>query len=470
MQTITTDVAIIGAGTAGIAAERKARESGARTLLIDPAFAGTTCATVGCMPSKLLIASATAAHAARRSVRFSIRPGDVQIDTFAVMRRVRDERDRFVDSVQENFEQLPDGVRVKATARFISPNELQLDNGKRVVAGAVVIASGASPRIPGLFANLGDLLLTNETLFDLPTLPRSVGVIGAGPLGIELAQALARLGVETAVYDMGERIAGIGDSEINNALHAILQEEFTIRLGVEVSVKVSDGSAVIRTSDGHRRSFERVLLAVGRKPAIDRLDVVAAGLETDEDGVPLFDTQTLQCGDTSVFIAGDANSERPVLHEAAAEGAIAGNNAASYPALKPSRRKVAMSIVFTDPNIALIGDQPENRAEKTVSGVARYDDQGRARVEARAAGIAKLHADATDGRLVGATMVGPDIEHLAHAMAWLIESGTAAQDILELPFYHPTFEEGLKGALREICAAVNAPRPPERDDGFVPGL
>ncbi len=468
-QSIRADVAIIGAGTAGIVAERKARNAGARTVLIDPAFAGTTCATVGCMPSKLLIAAGKAAHAVRRSDIFGTYCDDLHVDPHAVMRRLRKQRNRFVDATKENLERLPDDICIKASARFVSATHLELDNGLDVVASAVVIATGASPRVPASFADLEELLLTNETVFDLESLRKISRVIGAGPLGLELAQALARLGVETALFDKDDRIAGIADEEINRDLRSILQEELPIYLGVDVTAKRSGNGVAVNVSGGDRYVFDRLLLATGRQPNVEQLNLAAAGLEIDNGGVPAFDEQTMQCSDAPVFIAGDANRDRPVLHEAAAEGAIAGSNAATYPSIKPSRRKLAMSIVFTDPNIAVIGEQPGNHGQRTVSGTVRFRNQGRALVEARQAGISKLHADATDGRLVGAILAGPDVEHLAHTVAWMIQGGAAAQDLLEMPFYHPTFEEGLKDALQEICAAVSAPIPRERDDGFLPG-
>ena len=469
MTAIDTDVAVIGAGTAGIVAERKARSAGARTVLIDPAFAGTTCATVGCMPSKLLIAAGKAAHGALRAPLFGIQTDDIDIDTADVMQRLHGERRRFVEGVKAGFDALPDGTALRARARFQGPTELLLDDGRRVSARAVVIATGASPRVPGPFAALGDLILTNETLFDLDRLPASVGVIGAGPLGIEIAQALHRLGVRVAVHDKGERLAQIEDDEINAAFLVAMRREFAVHTGVDMRAERAGGGVAVIRENGASEVFDRLLVAAGRSPNVQDLGLDAAGLVTGEDGLPRFDPQTLQCGDTPVFIAGDANGSRPVLHEAAAEGATAGMNAASYPVVKPSSRMTRLNIVFTDPNVAMVGHQPGEHAGKTVSGRARFDNQGRARLEGRTAGLSKLHADAASGRLVGAMLFGPDMEHLAHALAWSIQQGVTAQGLLSMPFYHPTVEEGLKDALRQICEAVSAPRPRERDDGFLPG-
>lgn len=176
------DVAVIGAGTAGLAAERAARRQGARTLLIDDRWAGTTCASVGCMPSKLLIVAGEAHHAVRRAGTFGIAVGSVSVDGAAVMARVRRERDQFVAATKEGFAKLPEGVAQQATARFVAPDRLQLSNGKTISARSVIIATGSYPLVPEPFDALGERALTNETIFELPDLPRSLAVIGTGPV------------------------------------------------------------------------------------------------------------------------------------------------------------------------------------------------------------------------------------------------------------------------------------------------
>lgn len=452
MADLACDVAIIGAGTAGLAAERSARAEGATTLLIDDRFAGTTCSTVGCMPSKLLIAAAEAAHAVRHAGVFGVRVEQSMIDGPAVMERVRRERDAFVASAKESFAALPPGVAIQAFARFVGPDELLLDDGRRVKARAFVIASGSAPQVPSELDDVRDRLLTNDTLFELRDLPKSVGVIGAGPLGLEMAQALARLGVDVAVFEPGERIAGLVDAKVEAALRAVLETEFAIHTGVEFVATRCEEGVLLRWSDagGDERRFERLLVSTGRPPRLEGLDLDKSGIALDDHGVPHFDRRTLRCGDSSIFIAGDADHERPVLHEAAAEGAIAGRNAATWPTVRPEPRQVPFAIMFTDPPMATIGVTAKSD-EPMLVGCASYADQGRAKIMDRAAGIAHLYADPVDGRLIGACMVGPGVEHTAHLVAWMVQLRQTAADVLALPFYHPTIEEGLKPALDEIC-------------------
>jgi dihydrolipoamide dehydrogenase len=167
-----------------------ARKAGAKTLLIDDRFAGTTCASVGCMPSKLLIAAARAVFDARKASTFGIET-KTSVDGRAVMARVREERDRFVAETLKSIERIPAGICVRRRARFSDATTLALDDRRKVSAKAVVIATGSLPSVPKPFEKLGDIVLTNETIFELESLPRSVAVVGAGPLGLELAQAMA---------------------------------------------------------------------------------------------------------------------------------------------------------------------------------------------------------------------------------------------------------------------------------------
>jgi dihydrolipoamide dehydrogenase len=331
-----------------------------------------------------------------------------------------------------------------------------------------VIATGSRPSVPKPFEKLGDIVLTNETIFELESLPRSVAVVGAGPLGLELAQAMARLGVETTMFDQGEHIAALRDGEVAKILRSVLGKEFAIHLSVKLDVEKDGEGARLSWSGASSgvASFERVLVAAGRPPALHDLNLAATGLEMNEHGIPKFDPSTLQCGDAPIFLAGDADTQRPVLHEASSEGAIAGRNAASFPKVRKAKRAVPLSIMFTDPPLATIGAHP---SDAMVVGSASYADQGRARVESRNAGLVRIYAGPDTGMIAGATLFGPGMDHIAHLFAWAIERRETADTLLQLPFYHPTFEEGLKSALRAICEAVKSAVLGDLDDLAPPG-
>ena len=165
-------------------------------------------------------------------------------------------------------------------------------------------------------------------------------------------------------------------------------------------------------------------------------------------------------------VAGDFANDLPLLHEASHDGSIAGRNAAALPVAIKTDRHVAFSITFTEPPIASIGDAEEDGA---VTGTADFSDQGRARVELRNKGALTLYAAAPEGLLIGADLVAPAGDHLAHILAWAVQRGMTASELLELPFYHPTIEEGLKEALRTICAATPISLPQDQDTGTPPG-
>ena len=463
---LTVDVAIIGAGTAGLAAYRAAKAAGARAVIIEGGPYGTTCARVGCMPSKLLIAAAEAAHAVHRAPRFGVHvDGESRIDGREVMARVKRERDRFVGFVLKGVDAIPGGDRIRGNARFVDRNTLAVDGGPRIAARAIVIATGSRPSIPPMLRDLGHRLVVNDDVFDWDTLPRSVAVFGPGVIGLELGQALARLGVRVVVLGRGGRIGPLTDPAVRRAAIDAFGAEFALdpdahvrsvkRIGDEVEIDYDgpDGKARLER-------FDYVLAATGRVPNVDRLDLERAGLELGAHGVPRFDAATLQVGDSPVFIAGDANHELPLLHEAADEGRIAGENAARFPNVKPGLRRAPLGIVFTDPQIAIVGPGfAALGSGALVAGEVSFDDQGRSRVMLRNRGHLRVYADPRTSRFLGAEMVGPDAEHLGHLLAWALQAGMTVPQMLEMPFYHPVIEEGLRTALRDLDARIKEHQP-----------
>ncbi len=455
MKQISCDVAIIGAGSAGLAAYRTAVEAGAKTVLIEAGPGGTTCARVGCMPSKLLLAAARAARDMRAAPQFGVGSrAKVRIDGAAVMARVQRERDDFVASVFRDVAAIPAKDKLAGQARFDGPTSLTVDDHSRIQARAIVIAAGARPSIPGALTEAcGDRVLTHETVFDLHALPKSLAVIGAGPLGIELAVAFARLGVRTAVFDDGEMIGGVADPVVQAAARERLERELTMHLGVKVEAErpgASDVKVSWRAKQGRARSamFEYVLSAAGRPPALDGLDLKMAGVELDAHGVPVFDLSTLRCGDSAVFIAGDANNARPVLHEASAQGELAGSNAARDPKVEKRPPSENLGIVYTDPDMAVVGEGFDPKQEKAWA-IGCSGDNGRARVDGVDAGVLRAYVRREDSVIVGGEMIGPRVEHLAQMLAWMAQLELTVEAALALPFYHPTLEESLRACLRD---------------------
>ncbi|CAM4098293.1 dihydrolipoyl dehydrogenase [Bordetella tumulicola] len=456
-----TDIAVIGAGTAGLAAYRAARAAGKRALLIEGGPYGTTCARVGCMPSKLLIAAAEAAHSAAHTAPFGVHvDGAIRVDGREVMARVRSERDRFVGFVLEGVENIPAEDKIPGYAKFVSDTVLRVDDTLEIHAHSIVIATGSRPAIPQPFLALGDRLVVNDDVFSWDDLPRSVAVFGPGVIGLELGQALARLGVNVRVFGVSGSLGGLSDPAVRQRARRTFQDEFyldpdarvlsTTRVGDQVEIRYIALDNTERTE-----RFDYALIATGRRPNVDHLDLQNTSLVRDARGIPEFDRNTLQAGNSSIFIAGDANADVPLLHEAADEGRIAGQNAAQYPNVQPGLRRAPLGVVFSDPQIALVGT-PYTRLPKNnyVTGEVDFGDQGRSRVMLKNKGMLHVYAAVDTGRFLGAEMVGPAAEHIGHLLAWAVQQELTVAQMLDMPFYHPVIEEGLRTALRDAAARL----------------
>ncbi|MBX3028351.1 dihydrolipoyl dehydrogenase [bacterium] len=465
MEVKRVDVAVIGAGTAGLAARRAAVAAGASVAIIESGAYGTTCARVGCMPSKLLIAAADAAHEVAHAGRFGVRvPDGVRIDGAAVLARVRRERDRFVGLVAEGVAAIPAAERIRGRARFVAPGVLAVDEHTRIEARAVVVATGSKPTLPPPLLAAGAPVLTNESIFELPDLPRSLAVVGSGVVGLELGQALHRLGVRTVCFSHSDRLGPFTDPELQRRAAALLGRELTLHQPVEIAVGRDGEQFAIAWRDqagDHEVRVDAVLAAAGRHPDVADLQLARAGVPFDSFGRPLFDPHTMQCGTAPVFLAGDVSDDRPVLHEAADAGHIAGANAAAWPNVRPRPRRAPLMIAFTDPTMALVGTPwAALDAAQVEVGAIDYADQGRARVMGRNAGLVRIYARRACGTLLGAEMLGPRVEHTAHLLAWAVQSGLTVEQALAMPFYHPVIEEGIRSALRDLWARVERRPPP----------
>ena len=465
MKTLDVDVAVIGAGTAGLGAYRAAVAGGRRTVLIEGGSYGTTCARVGCMPSKLLIAAAEAAHGPQRWPEFGLRlEGSVAIDGKAVMARVKHERDRFVGFVLEGVDAIPEADRVVGRARFVDDRTLDVDGHTRIAFDRAVIATGSSPSIPPVLRAAGDRLIVNDDVFDWDDLPRSVAVFGPGVIGLELGQALHRLGVDVVLFGRRGHVGPFSDPALKAYAKQTFERELDLEANADVRVVERDGDRVrvsYRDGAGHDRTadVDFVIAATGRTPNVRGLSLESTSLRLDARGIPLFDRNTMQCGDSAIFIAGDAGDDLPLLHEAADEGRIAGENAVLYPDVRPAPRRTPLAIVFSDPQLAVVGTGFGDLEPGTfVTGAVSFEDQGRSRVMLRNIGLLHVYADIATGRLVGAEMIGPDAEHLGHLLSWAMAAEFTVERTLAMPFYHPVVEEGLRTALRDAAGKLRAAR------------
>lgn len=459
MKNIKTDVAVIGAGSAGLVAFRKAKENGKSAVIIEGAHYGTTCARVGCMPSKLLISAADAAHAFTEAPAFGVYPsGPPDVNGKDVMQRVRSERDRFVGFVLDSVEAIDDSEKLWGFARFLDDHTLQVDDHTRVEAESIVIASGSSPAVLPMFEAAGDRLIINDDVFDWQDLPESVVVFGAGIIGLELGQALHRLGVRIKILSKFGLVGPLNHPEIIEYADKTFSDEFYLDTDAEVMGVRKEGDSVVVEfvdKDGVQKEegFDYLLAATGRMPNVSNLGLENTSLELDQRGVPLFDRYTMQCGDSSIFIGGDVNNDVPLLHEAADEGRIAGQNAATFPEVHAGIRTAPLTVVFTDPQIAIAGSSYKELKETPnlcfVTGMVSFENQGRSRVMHKNKGLLHVYAEYGTGIFLGAEMFGPAAEHIGHLLAWAKQNRMCIPEMLQMPYYHPVIEEGLRTALRD---------------------
>lgn len=439
-------IVILGAGTAGLTALKEAQRYTEDVLLINDGPYGTTCARVGCMPSKALIEVARAYARRNWLAGVGIRGTEaLEINLAAVMAHVRELRDRFTTGAIRLAESL--GERsIHGRPRFVDADTIEV-NGERIQADAVIIATGTRPVVPEAWRAVGDRLVTSDEVFELTAPGRRVGVVGLGPVGVELGQAFAQLGCEVHAFTSGSDVAALSDPNVNASMLDALRQHMTVATEAEVSLQTA-GRGVRLESNAGSVEVDWVLASVGRRPNIEGLGLDKLGVDVGERGMPVFDSATLRLGDLPVYIAGDVSGQRPLLHEAADEGRIAAFHAL-HPDAECLARRAPLGIVFTEPGAARVGrTYRELPGSGFVIGSGDFSDQARALMAGRNAGLMHLYAAADDGRILGAEFVAPDAEHMAHLLAWAIQQDLTVDAMLQMPFYHPTVEEGLRNALQ----------------------
>jgi dihydrolipoamide dehydrogenase len=410
------------------------------------------------MPSKAMIEVARNFHEQEGIAREKGSRDDRFLpDQTGAMNQIRALRDQFAGGVLENLiEPLGDKL-IKAYAEFFMPSVLNAGE-ETVNANKIIIATGSRPVIPNQWQPFGDHVLTTDTIFEQQRFPPRMAVVGLGAIGLELGQAMADLGVEVSGFDMLTEIGGLQDPEVNETAVQIFGDKFPLFLGHEVEAEEIDSGLQI-TSGRHRLTVDKVLLSVSRVPNLEGLHLDRLGIDLDDGELPPINPQSLQLAKLPIFLAGDVNGYRPVLHEAVHEGKVAGFNATHDPPVE-FVRKTRLNIAFCDPNVCSIGaSQNQLRDMDALSGMARCSG-GREKIMGQDEGVIKIYGHQETGKLLGAELVAPCGEHMAHMLAWAIQRELSVFDLLELPFYHPVVEETLEGALKDLAKKL----------GKAPGL
>jgi len=446
-ESIKADLCIIGAGAAGLVTAAGAAMLGRKVVLFEAGEMGGDCLNFGCVPSKAILSAAHAAHSVRTAAKLGVKAGgEPQIDFAAVMDHVR----ASIAAIEPNdsqarFEGL--GVRViREWARFTSADTVESE-GFCVKAKRFVIASGTRARIPSI-PGLSDIpYLTNESIWQLDTLPAHLFILGAGPIGCELGQAFARLGSKVTIVEAGKAL-GAFEPEHVDVLRATLAAD-GVRLienaGVE-RFSGEPGAITAHLAGGESINASHVLVAAGREPVTDTLGLDAAGIEADARGIVCDDK--LRTANRRVYAAGDIAGKGALTHLAGWHGSVILRNLYYGVPTRQSSSPIP-GCVYTSPGLAQIGRTESRAREQHGDKVSvtswPFADNDRAIAEGDTAGSIKLVLG-KGGKLLGVHVAGARADDIAALAAVTMARGGTVRDLTSPVLAYPTRGEAIKRA------------------------
>lgn len=477
MPSNTCDLLVIGGGSAGFNAACVAHGLGKRVAIVDGARElGGLCILRGCMPSKTLLHAADVLHRARHGRKFGIRAADATIDMKALQRWKKKVIGEFADY---RLQALQSGrfALHRSHARFLDPHTLALDSGGRLCAGKILIGTGSRvsmPPIPGL---AGTPHWTSDDVLDLDYVPQSVIVLGGGIVACELAQFLNRIGSAVTLIQRSPRLLREHSPEGAEVVaQAFCDEGIRLHTGTRILSVSASGNGRKREQeitvvfeqtekDGVVRKVTRraryLFNALGREPAIDKLNLSAAGVALDERR-RIRVNRWQQTTQPHIYAAGDVCGPHEIVHLAVAQGELAARHAFGArlhdgKPLKPIDESLFLGVVFTDPALATIGwreHQLRERGQPFAVASYPFNDHGKSIVMDALCGYVKVLADPANGRVLGAEIVGRDAGELIHAFSGPLAMRATVHDMLRAPWYHPTLAEIITYPLEELAGQI----------------
>ena len=456
-------VLVIGAGSAGRYAARQAARLGAEVTLASPPPFGGLCILSGCMPSKALLRSAHVYHFIRTGLSdlaLSLDTSTLRADISAMVSMKDDMIREMAESAHLSVTNNPDIRFLPVEARFLSENSARVGE-ETLLFDRAVIATGSLPRIPPIPGVSQDWLWTSDDVLQCRSLPRSVVVMGAGPIGLELGQYLAMLGVKVEVVEILHPWNRSLDPRLAAGyLEAIRKSGLPIHLGMTVQkFETIQGRALLHatTHEGTSRQFDadRVLFATGRQAAIRGLDLDAAKVRLTPSGAVSVDPY-LRTSNPRIFAAGDVTGQLPVLNLATYHGEMAGTNAVLDKPLLVEERAVPVSI-FTEPEFARVGlteAEARERAIPVLTGYLPFTELGRAIVNRQTDGALKITASATTREILGAEMFGAGAADLIHLMGVALSLRATIDSYQRILHIHPTMAEIVRYVIDEMTGAL----------------
>lgn len=446
------DLAVIGAGSAGLAAAITAAGEGARVLLVGHGTLGGTCVNVGCVPSKRLTRAAEALHATRAAGRFAGLTGAGELADWGAFAA---ERDAFVSDLRQakyaDVLAAYPGITYADGPASLAPGGIALPD-RNLAAKRVIVATGSRPAVPGLPGLEAVDYLTSTSVLDLVELPASLVILGGGYIACELGQAFARLGTTVTLVARRGLLPDAAPGPVGD-LAAVLEDEgIAIRRGAATKVDPVAGGVTVTLDDGSCLSGERLMLAAGRAPNTKELGLVEAGIACRGDGRIQVDS-AMATSQPGVYACGDVSSKPPFVYTAAYGGRLAATNALADGAMAAYDDTGLPWVVFTEPQLASAG---LTRAQAEMAGYAvaeaslPLDQLPRALVQKSLAGRIDLVAEQGSGKLLGAHLLAPEAGEAVQTASLAIRAGMTAEQLGKMLVPYLTTAEGLKLAAQSF--------------------
>ena len=452
------DMTIIGGGSGGLTAARAAAALGANVLLIDKERLGGDCLNYGCVPSKSLIHVARVVQQAKDAAKLGLIPANLGVDMAkvsayvqGVISRVADNEQIYVESVTVKF----------GKVSFNSATELSL-NGESFSSRNTLIATGSHPAVPRIEGLEETGYLTNEGVFDLTRLPASIIVVGGGPVGVELGQAFERLGAKVTIIQGPDRLLPKDDPEVSATVASVLKSE-----GIDVITNArfvkagrNGDKKVVTAKQGDRLlSFEadEIILALGRQPNVEGLNLEVAGVEYDNKGIKVDDY--LQTSASNILAIGDVIGGYLFTHVATCHAGVAVRNALVPVGKKKVDYRVVPWCTFTDPEAARVGltpDEAEMQHKQVRIVKFPWAEIDRAQTENETTGFIKLVLAGKKDEIVGAHMVGARAGELLGELSLAMQHNLTLNDIFNTIHAYPTMNTGIQQAAFEAYLEGNA--------------
>ncbi|MEJ6645126.1 MAG: NAD(P)/FAD-dependent oxidoreductase [Akkermansiaceae bacterium] len=456
------DLVVIGGGSGGYAAAKTAVDRGLTVAVVEGARElGGLCILRGCMPTKALLETSNRLRAIREAHEFGIQVAEPTLDLDALRNRKTKLIEGFKEYRVKGLEK-GDFKLIRGTASFTSPHTIQVEGLGEVTSKTFVIATGSDERIPPIPGLRESPFWTSDDLVQMPSVPKSVVVVGTGAVGMESAHLFQGLGSKVTVVSRRKPLVTSVEPAVSEAM-----EKRCTDLGIDLifgeglqEVMHGENGFTLKLSEGTTLSCDQLIMATGRAPRIAGLNLEKAGFEPDLRRIAI--DEHSQTSVPHIFAAGDCASPLAVVHLAVMQGEAAGANVDSLLKETPLEAtwdsRLDMFGIFTDPEIVQVGLTAEAAKEAgldPVSAEYRFDDQGKGEIVGEKHGLVILTADRATGEIIGASGMGPHVIDYAHTITVAMSQRLTVTDFLKIPSYHPTLGEIWTYVAEELTEALS---------------